>query len=524
MNLLEATASVAPDVVRAQLQSLARLAWENEVNGQLAKAVTCHMDRIALSDKHAAGLGGYQADVWMDLALFHLQTGSFDKAANCLRDCIATDQQHIGAVQAYGALLCSYRNFDGADIVLKNGLLLLKDDGRAPPAIRARSHALLAIYYATSGMDGTGNLRLHELMQALSVQKSSAFATPTAVCIEIAAYLCELRLDDLARIALELGAALRKPKTVYTSVMWSTERFVQATIQLHHDDLDGARASLQEAVAKDATLADAWYLQGVVCSRQQQLRDAITCFEYAVAHVTQLRHEYHLPLFLQLGALYMHHQQWTDAKSIFLTSVGEASNASSWLGVGVVCVRQEDWEGAEMALAEANILDNTNADVWGYLSLVCLHGPVPRPLQAEQALQQALRYNLANPTLLREISNGFVALDKLEIAESLLRRSLRAQDSSLTRKTLADVLSAQNCAETALTEYQQALASCESMEGRADLLSRCVALLETLGRKEEAHEYKAMAARQQEGAVSEGALLQSPPRDENNPASGPDDV
>ncbi|OQR90261.1 hypothetical protein ACHHYP_18017 [Achlya hypogyna] len=515
MNLLEATAPVAPDTVRAQLASLARLAWESEVNGQLKKAVTCHLDRIALSDKHAAVLGGYNADVWLDLALFHLRTGAHNKgtcpeahnrsifvvAGDCLRDCIATDSAHVAAIQAFGALLCNHGDHDGADTVLKGGLALVQR-AETPPHVRARGHALLAIYYTTSAMDPTGNLRLHELMQAV---ENAAFATPTAVCIDVAAYYQDLRLDALASVALDLGATLLKPKAVYTSRMWTSERFA-------------ACACLVDALEKDKTFADAWYLQGLVFSRQQRLTEAITSYRQALAHLAQLRPEYHLPLYLQLGALYMHQQQWGEAKSVYLLSVDEASNASSWLGVGVVCVRQEDYDGAEMALAEANILDHTNADVWGYLALVCLHGPVPRPQQAEQALEQALRHDLSNPTLLREISSGFVALDKLEMAEALLRRSLVLGDSSLTRKTLADVLAAQNCAETALVEYQKALSGCESMDERAGLLARCAALLDTLGRFEDAREYRAMAAHQEEGAKSEARLLQTeaPTTTDNN--------
>ncbi|CAK4218948.1 unnamed protein product [Aphanomyces euteiches] len=169
-----------------------------------------------------------------------------------------------------------------------------------------------------------------------------------------------------------------------------------------------------------------------------------------------------------------------------------------------------------MALAEANVLDRTNADVWGYLSLVCLNVTPVRPKQAEQALEQALRYDLTNATLLRELSNGFVALDKLEMAESLLRRSLLTADSSLTRKTLADVLAAQNCAATALEQYKKALDGCATMTERTTLLSKCAELLTTLGRLDEAQEFREIAMHQQQGAEKEtllGMQMQQPRQD-----------
>ena len=46
-------------------------------------------------------------------------------------------------------------------------------------------------------------------------------------------------------------------------------------------------------------------------------------------------------------------------------------------------------EEAEDALAEANILNNTDPEVWAYLSLVCLK--TGRELEAEQSYKYALK-------------------------------------------------------------------------------------------------------------------------------------
>ncbi len=76
----------------------------------------------------------------------------------------------------------------------------------------------------------------------------------------------------------------------------------------------------------------------------------------------------------------------------------------------------------------------------------------------------------------------------------------------MTRKTLADVLAAQNCAETALEQYKQALESSGDMQDRTDLLEKCADFLMTLGRTEEAKEYRKMALHQREGAENEGFM------------------
>ncbi|RHY29131.1 hypothetical protein DYB32_006372 [Aphanomyces invadans] len=497
----------SPDAIRTKLATMKLQAWEREVNGQLKKATTSYTDRVDLASKYERDLPDLQAPVWFEFALFYLRTQDLTKgkagliagavaltrrngvAGECLRQCLAIDATHVGAVQAYGALLCQNREFDAAEIVLKNALLI----SPAPNAThQARTHGLLGLFYSISKADATGNLRLHELMQATAITKCTAtFSSPTAECIAIAAYCKDLGLFSLAHDALALGDAVMKPKTVLSTAALATQKLVRGAIELHVGNFVQGRQWCQDGLDVDPDFADGWYVHGLLASRQNDLAVALSSYGQALGRIDKLHDMYRLPLFLQLGALYMHHQQWyvdgVDFPCVMATAPGVPRKLSSYARatkpqsrLRVVSVRQDDWEGAEMALAEANILDRTNADVWGYLTL--------------------------NTTLLRELSNGFVAQDKLEVAESLLRRSLLTGDSSITRKTLADVLAAQNCASTALEQYKKALEGCDAMSERATLLNQCANLLNTLGRLEEAKEYRDMARHQQEGADNEALM------------------
>ena len=60
--------------------------------------------------------------------------------------------------------------------------------------------------------------------------------------------------------------------------------------------------------------------------------------------------------------------------------------------VHVVLFQLNELTEAEDALSEANILNNSDPEVWGYLSLVCLK--TGRQLEAEQAYKYSIKVRL----------------------------------------------------------------------------------------------------------------------------------
>ena len=141
------------------------------------------------------------------------------------------------------------------------------------------------------------------------------------------------------------------------------------------------------------------------------------------------------------------------------------SSASLLLLVAVGCLRQDRLVEAENALIEATLLDSRNAEVWMFMSLLCLAHGSARLDEAIKALHQALRIGtviVKSPSLLRELATSFIAVDKLQIAEDLIRRALASEASvtdngrtnSYSRKILADILAGQNQASLAVGKYK----------------------------------------------------------------------
>jgi Flp pilus assembly protein TadD len=180
--------------------------------------------------------------------------------------------------------------------------------------------------------------------------------------------------------------------------------------------------------------------------------------------------------------------------SLAVSIAGQQVYTSSSLAlVAAICLLRSDrLSDAEVALRDANLLDNRNAEVWAYQCLVCLGTGYHRLKEAEAALNQALRLGLSASPVLRELGTAFISVDKLQTAEDLIRRALSAEGgkgSPYTRKLLGDVLAGQQQAARAIDEYQVILGdetdSDAGLKLKVEAAQQCRALLVTLGRTEE---------------------------------------
>ncbi|KAI0237880.1 Cilia- and flagella-associated protein 70 [Lamellibrachia satsuma] len=175
-----------------------------------------------------------------------------------------------------------------------------------------------------------------------------------------------------------------------------------ARLKLQKRQLQEAAESLQEALQFDHQSADAWAILGHVKYLMGDMDMAKNCYERTLAFVSDPS-EVH-SIYLRLASIYLHEGRFQEAKNTFLMACKKSPTCVSWLGVGMACYRLDQLEEAEDALSEANILNNSDPEVWAYLSMVCLK--TGRRLEAEQALKYAIKVNLeaVAPELLTEIT------------------------------------------------------------------------------------------------------------------------
>ncbi|NXS66696.1 CFA70 protein, partial [Pandion haliaetus] len=172
-----------------------------------------------------------------------------------------------------------------------------------------------------------------------------------------------------------------------------------AQTYLLKEDLSKCEECLCKAIRIDCMNPNVWAQKGHLCYLKRDFGEAKECYERTISFVEDAA-DMHF-VYLRLGSIYLEEKEYGRAKQTYLLACKNSASCLTWLGVGIACYRLEEMVEAEDALSEANALNNSNAEVWGYLALICLQGG--RQLEAEQCYKYTIKLGLTNDALLREI-------------------------------------------------------------------------------------------------------------------------
>ncbi|XP_050413977.1 cilia- and flagella-associated protein 70 [Patella vulgata] len=223
--------------------------------------------------------------------------------------------------------------------------------------------------------------------------------TPLPACsiyMHTIEWLLESKAAQFAERALAHEILLPRPAHSTTAIEY---QIALARLNLQKRKFREAEVCLKKALELEQQNPDGWSLMGHLKYLTGDTEAARECFERTISFIGEAL-EMH-SIYIRLASIYLSEQKFQNAKNMFLMACRKSPSCVSWLGVGIACYRLNELTEAEDALSEANILNNSDAEVWGYLSLVCLKSA--RQLEAEQTYKYAMKLNLQDKDLLAEI-------------------------------------------------------------------------------------------------------------------------
>ncbi|XP_059682490.1 cilia- and flagella-associated protein 70 [Gavia stellata] len=446
--LSEEAASPAPPS-RMTEEQLWLFAHEAEVNKDYKLASLYHQQRLA-QDQH-------NIQYWLDYGAFCLLIEETTKAQECFQQALSLDLHHIQSLLLCGIVAVVLQHYEEAEIFFEDACCL------EPSSIVAWT--LSGLFYELQNNNIQAEMAFREAKKLLQAELAKERSIPQAAereerkkhisagCVRSPspgleevpggsadklpeavepALTCtapeeEATAPEAAPKAPSPGSGLSQPsctifmKAVEFLMKVNAVQFVHmalahellslqggpscayylalAQTYLLKEDFSKCEECICEAVRIDYMNPNVWAQKGHLCYLKRDFGEAKECYERTISFAEDAA-DMHF-VYLRLGSIYLEEKEYGRAKQTYLLACKNSASCLTWLGAGIACYRLEEMAEAEDALSEANALNNTNAEVWGYLALICLDGG--RQLEAEQCYKYAVKLGLGNDALLREI-------------------------------------------------------------------------------------------------------------------------
>jgi tetratricopeptide (TPR) repeat protein len=178
-----------------------------------------------------------------------------------------------------------------------------------------------------------------------------------------------------------------------------------------------------EIVAVEKGNYKAWILRGNAYYYKQNLFDSEESYIKAVRCKSDRNERFDLQMLFQLGMTYIKRKTWKDAKVVFHQILKENSGYSfAWSYLGVSLMKLNEYQSAEEAFNEANLLDVENPTIWAYLCIYCIY--VDRHFQAFECLNELMKMDFNNVELLEDIAILFCKKGQSNVGAEIYNKIL----------------------------------------------------------------------------------------------------
>jgi tetratricopeptide (TPR) repeat protein len=366
---------VAP--VSIEVEDIRRFAKEAEGRGLLELAAKYHQECIARLRT--------DVECWYDYGCFCMRAGDFAKAEECFREGVSLNQTHGPSILLAAVIAWANEQFDVATSLFE-----------------------VATHYLSNGVSWTVRKIYHTLLEdTISADMCAIEADKHGG--KQAAHMATARFLLQLNVPTYLEGVLRELKLQEDADGFEPTAELDAIFAEFHiakGEVEKAEELLNRSIQTDVSNLELWILRGHLNYSQGGTNLAEAASVYQRALDLPGEHADRDLIRNRLAALYLNDKEYTKAKALYLEASAKTASALTWEGAGIACYRLGNLTEAEKALAESNMYDNTNAQVWAYLALISLSSG--RRHEAEQTYKYAIRHGLADEALISEV----VALQK----------------------------------------------------------------------------------------------------------------
>ena len=434
-----------------QIQKFERLFKEYERQGIYPTAEHYIQETIKLNERDIQS--------WVRYYKFAMKTDNIAKAEECLREALSIEPENYDLLLVLSSLLCQRKRYREAAFYVKH--VLSVNLSHIP------ANLLLAIIYNTDEHQGSAKKHIEiakrKKMRDLNLLIPLGDLKKNLPLIEPTRQLSNDEQDDLYYSLADFLLQYKQCDIVEKVMSYIQNKesnhynFSSAKCQFIRHSYKECVKVIDKVLEKDPRNQKALKYRGHALFLQGEYDG---CEEAYVKAIRIRPPPISLTLFERLGESYLLRKLWADAQVVFYKCCSDpkVNSAISWKNLGVSYLKLEKFEEAEIALNQANILDNNNAEIWGNLTIMCLlFGK--RLVQAAQTYKEAFRLGLSNVEQLSEIASLYFKLEDYQKSSECLKKAIEIEpDNASLFYNLAEAYTFMEGSQNlAIEQYEKSL-------------------------------------------------------------------